>query len=198
VRTAISVAALLAALSAAEARVVGVGERFIYSGFSDCCAQGGDNLGVGLRLSVTLTLPLTAYPAGNLPGEIDVTSPYGFTAKNGQGQTITKSTPGSTFELKAFLSNGAIQWQDGWFWKATNGPIVIQSSYSGSMLGGPTEDLTNNPPGMAYNINNPGLWRDPVVRLSSVPEASTWVMMILGFSGLVIAAGMPRRILSRR
>ncbi len=175
------------------------GEWFFYSGFADCCAEGGDNYGVGLWLSVTLTEPLTAYPAGDLPGEIDVTSPHGFTAKNGQGQTISLSTSGSTFELEAFVSNGAIDWQDGWFWNATDGQIVIHSSYSGSMLGGPTEDLTNNPPGMAYNTNDQGLWRDLVVTISpSVPEASTWVMMILGVSGLVVAAGMPRRNLSRR
>jgi hypothetical protein len=35
------------------------------------------------------------------------------------------ATPGSTFELQAFVSNRALDWQDGWFWKATDGRIVI-------------------------------------------------------------------------
>ena len=142
---------------------------------------------------VVLPDDLMQFLAGDLPNEIIVNHAAAARVSDGVSSTANPDI----FQLRAFLSStGSIDWSQGWELSAVWGcsasgcEYEAGSQYSGSAgLWASVEQVTDH----WSSAPVLGQSRDGLVgSWSTTPEASTWLMMLLGFAGLGYTASRRR------
>ena len=133
--------------------------------------------------SVTATITL-ASPLGNSL-ELGGVTPVNYTISDGV-QTITEATNTSTlaqiFDLGTDSTGNIIQWEIVVI-ADDIGYDFITTRYEGMLLQLDTAQISDAQG--ASTRNDPGTWS---AARTTVPEPSTWAMLLLGFAGLGLAA----------
>ena len=117
-------------------------------------------------------------------------------ALNAKGDIITVNSPaGSTglnrlYQIKLTFADPLIDLVDG---SISSDPLVIQQSPYPTAAGDPVSGECENPTGAGASFCRQDTRRFLSSGVASVPEPSTWALMLIGFAGLGYAGYRKRR-----
>jgi hypothetical protein len=113
------------------------------------------------------------------------TSVLSFVFSDGLGDTINQNNSTGSFTFTTDSLGNIVNWQVAALFFA-NGFQIESNNFPSIGV----DDITNNLLGFQdFNANDPGSW---VTSAGSIPEASTWAMLGVGFAGLGLV-GFSRR-----
>jgi hypothetical protein len=153
---------------------------YVGNDYSSSTCGGSYCTGGPYSLDFTFTTTLTGSALDNLSFQDISGTITAFKASDGSGLVVDQSTPGASEEIE--ITTNAIGQITAWFVGAyaNSSNTQLQTNWNSPFGFQPGADFSETTADFAGDYGmvsgNPGAW--------TVPEPSTWAMMIIGFAGL--------------